>query len=138
MTTDAKPAVAKAGVAQGHPVRHASGYHPARPPLRQMPGVIAVSIYMMILAGLDVFYVVDHRIGPIYLILSAFFVAGALGLLLLFRWAWALTLAAVALLSALFLRAYFTDHSYPALEQGLINLVIFLYLVRTELRDKLR
>jgi hypothetical protein len=104
-----------------------------------MPGVIAVSVYMMLLAGIDVFYVVDHRIAPVYLIFSAFFVAAALGLLMLLRWAWALTLAAVALLSALFVRAYFNDHTdYTALEQGLMNLVIFLYLVRTELRDKLR
>ena len=109
-----------------------------RPPLRQMPGVIAVSIYMLILAGVDVVYVVEHRIGILYLVFSAFFVASALGLLLLLRWAWALALAAVALLSALFMRAYFTDQSWPALEQGLLNLVIFLYLVRTHLRDKLR
>jgi hypothetical protein len=103
-----------------------------------MPGVLAVSFYMVLLAGIDVYYVVVHRVGPLYLILSAFFVAAALGLLMLFRWAWALTLAAVALLSALFLRAYFADQSFPALEQGLINLVIFLYLVRTDLRNKLR
>lgn len=110
----------------------------ARPPLRHMPGVVAVSVYMMILAVVDVVYVVEHRIGVLYLVFAAFFVASALGLLLLLRWAWALALAAVALLSALFIRAYFSSQSWPALEEGLMNLVIFLYLVRTSVRDKLR
>ncbi len=133
MTTDANPTADESGK-----VPLLADHHSPRPPFRQMPGVVAVSLYMMILAGLDVFYVVEHRIGVLYLVLSAFFVASALGLLLLLRWAWALALSAVALLSALFIRAYFNNQSWPALEQGLINLVIFLYLVRTELRDKLR
>ena len=133
MTTDIDMTAAKTGRAPIHTSTEA-----ARPPLRQMPGIIAVSVYMLILAGLDVAYVVQQRIGPLYLIFSAFFIASAIGLLLLFRWAWSLALAAVALLSALFLRAFFTDQSFEALEQGLLNLVIFLYLVRTDLRDKLR
>jgi hypothetical protein len=133
MTTDSKTTPTSTAPA---PVR--SEQQSERPPLRQMPGIVAVSFYMILLAGIDVYYVVTHRVGFLYLILSAFFIAGALGLLMLLRWAWALTLAAVALLSALFLRAYFTDQSFAALEQGLVNLVIFLYLVRTDLRDKLR
>ena len=133
MTTDANPTANGSGK-----VHLLADHHSPRPPFRQMPGIVAVSIYMLILAGIDVVYVVEHRIGILYLVFSAFFVASALGLLLLLRWAWALALAAVALLSALFLRAYFSDQSWPALEQGLINLVIFLYLVKTDLRDKLR
>jgi hypothetical protein len=133
MTTDANPTANDSGK-----VHLLADHHSPRPPFRQMPGIVAVSIYMLILAGIDVVYVVEHRIGILYLVFSAFFVASALGLLLLLRWAWALALAAVALLSALFLRAYFSDQSWPALEQGLINLVIFLYLVKTDLRDKLR
>jgi len=138
MTTDANTAQENAGTAPGHSAPQGSGDHTARPPLRQMPGIIAVSAYMIILAVLDVIYVVQHRIEMFYLIFSVFFIAAAFGLLLLLRWAWALTLAAVALLSALFLRGYFNDHSWAALEEGLLNLVIFLYLVRTELRDRLR
>jgi hypothetical protein len=108
-----------------------------QPALRQMPGLVAVSLYMVLLAAADVYFVVTHRIGYVYLIFSAFFVAAAFGLLMLFRWAWALTLAAVALLSAICLRAFFMDHSLSALQEGLVNLVIFLYLVRIDLRSKL-
>jgi hypothetical protein len=133
MTTESSPTSTPAGTAPAAPA------HPQeRPSLRHMPGIVAISCYMTLLAGIDVYYVVIHRVGPLYLILSALFVASALGLLMLFRWAWALTLAAVALLSALFLRAYFNDKSFDAFMQGVINLVIFLYLVRTELRDRLR
>jgi hypothetical protein len=137
MTTDARTNATDAAETTAQENQIESKIAP-RATLRHMPGVIAVSVYMVILAGIDVVYVMQHRIGALYLVLSALFVAAALGLLLLFRWAWALTLAAVALLSALYLRAFFIGQSYPALEQGLFNLVIFLYLVRTKVRDKLR
>jgi uncharacterized membrane protein (DUF2068 family) len=93
---------------------------------------------MLMLAAITVVSVMMGRIGPVSLVLAVLFVAGALGLLMLFRWGWALTLAAAALSSALFLFNYFTEHSYAALEQGLISLVIFLYLVRADVRDRMR
>jgi hypothetical protein len=76
--------------------------------------------------------------GFIYLVFSALFIAGALGLLLLLRWAWALTLAAVAILSGSFLWGFSLQHSYSSLVQGLLNLLFFLYLVRTDVREKLK
>jgi hypothetical protein len=54
------------------------------------------------------------------------------------RWAWALTLAAVALSAGSFLWGYSTQHAFPSLVQGLLNLVFFLYLVRTDVREQLR
>jgi len=71
------------------------------------------------------------------LIFPALFVAAGLGLLLLLRWAWALTLAAVALLAGWFLWSFTTQHVAGSLVQGLLNLVFFLYLVRTDVRRKL-
>jgi hypothetical protein len=109
-----------------------------RPRLLKLPGLIASSIYMLLLAAITVGYVIKGRVGPVYLVLAVLFLAGALGLLMLFRWGWALTLAAAALSSVSFLLNYLTEHSYYALEQGLISLVIFLYLVRTDVREKLR
>jgi uncharacterized membrane protein (DUF2068 family) len=72
------------------------------------------------------------------LIFSALFIAAALGLLLLLRWAWALALAAMALLVALYLWKFAASHDFPYAIQGLLNLVFFLYLVRIEVREKLR
>ena len=109
-----------------------------KPSLLQFPGIVAISVYMLMVAGYTVASVVSHSIGPVYLVFSTLFIAAALGLLLLFRWAWALTLAAVALMAALFLWSFAAQHQRPSLVQGLINLVIFLYLVRSDLREKLR
>ena len=109
-----------------------------RASLLKLPGLIAISLYMILLSGFTVVNVVEQRSGLIYLVFSVFFIAGALGLLLLLRWAWALTLAAVAILSGSFLWGFSLQHSYPSLVQGLLNLFFFLYLVRTDVREKLK
>jgi hypothetical protein len=106
--------------------------------LLSLPALAAISLYMVVLAVVDVFGVVGGQFRPIYLVLAAFFLAAAGGLLLLFRWAWALTLAAVVLLAGLFIFKFYTDHQLPFIIQGLMNLIFFLYLVRPEVREKLR
>ena len=105
--------------------------------LLKLPGLIAMSAYMILLAVVAVVYVVQGRVGALYLIFPALFVAAGLGMLLLLRWAWALTLAAVALLAGWFLWSFTTQHDSAALVQGLLNLVFFLYLVRTDVRRNL-
>ena len=109
-----------------------------RAPLMRLPALIAISFYLLLLSGISVVDVVTGHYTPVYLIFSVFFIAGALGLLLLLRWAWALSLAALALLSAMFLFQFFTQHILMFLMQGLLNLLFFFYLVRTEVREKLK
>lgn len=104
----------------------------------QLPGLIAISLYMFVLAGINVLGIVSGQVQPAFLIFSALFIAAALGLLMLLRWAWALTLAAVVLLAALFLWKFASSHDFPYAVQGLLNLVFFLYLVRTGVREQLR
>ena len=58
--------------------------------------------------------------------------------MMLLRWAWALALSAVLLLACYNLWVFSTAHMAPALVQGLLNLVFFLYMIRTEVREKLR
>jgi hypothetical protein len=106
--------------------------------LLHLPGLIAISVYMILLAVVAVVYVVQGRVGPVFLVFPALFIAGGLGLLLLLRWAWALTLAAVALLAGWFFWTFMTRHFTDLLVLGLINLVCFLYLVRSDVRVKLR
>jgi hypothetical protein len=55
-----------------------------------------------------------------------------------FRWAWALALAAVALLSGYNFWLFSTQHTTVGLVQGSLNLVFFLYLVRAQVRESLR
>jgi hypothetical protein len=111
---------------------------PERQGLLKLPGLAAISFYMLILAGVNVLAVVSGQFRPLFLVFSAIFIAAALGLLVLLRWAWALTLGAMALLTGLFVWRFSQQHEIPFLVQGLLNLVFFLYLVRTEVREKLR
>ena len=106
--------------------------------LLPLPALLAISLYMVVLAVVDIIGVVNGQFRPIYLVLAALFLAAAGGLLMLFRWAWSLTLAAVVLLAGLFFFKFYTDQQFPYIIQGLMNLVFFLYLVRPEVREKLR
>jgi signal transduction histidine kinase len=106
--------------------------------LLQLPSLAAISLYMMVLAGINVLGVAAGQTPPAFLVFSALFIAAGLGLLLVLRWAWALTLAAVVLLVAMFLWKFAASHDFPVAVQGLLNLVFFLYLVRIEVREKLR
>jgi hypothetical protein len=104
----------------------------------QLPGLIAISLYMFLLAVVIVFGVVaGGHYPPLFLVLSVMFIAASGGLMRLLRWAWALALAAVLLLAIYNLWIFFTLHQAAGLVQGLLNVVFFLYLVRTEVREKL-
>jgi glycerol-3-phosphate acyltransferase PlsY len=115
---------------------------PTRPPNRDLlslPGLAAISLYLLILAGVIILGVVaGGHYPPLFLVFAAGFISASAGLLMLFRWAWALVLAAVFLLVIYNLWIFSTQHMGAALVQGLLNLVFFLYLVRPEVREKLR
>jgi len=102
------------------------------------PALAAIALYLLLLAGTIVLGVVSGgHYPPVFLVFSALFIAACGGLLMLFRWAWALALAAVLLLAAYNLWIFSSRHQPSTLVQGLLNLVFFLYLVRPELREKL-
>ena len=63
-----------------------------------LPGVVAIALYMLVLAAVITFGVVGKHVPWIFLLLAPFFVTASFGLLRMFRWAWALTLSAVFLL----------------------------------------
>lgn len=111
---------------------------PPRRELLPLPGLAAIGLYMLVLAGVSALGVVGGKFPPLFLVFSVLFVTASLGLLMLFRWAWALTLGAVVLLVALFGWKFSTEHQAPYIVQGLLNLVFFLYLIRTEVRSKLK
>jgi hypothetical protein len=103
-----------------------------------LPGLVAIAVYLLLLAATNVVGVVRGQTHPLYLAFSAVFIAAALGLVRLLRWAWALALAAMVLLAAAFFWQFAKLHLGPALVQGLLNLVFFFYLVRAEVRERLR
>lgn len=108
----------------------------ARMPL---PGLAAIALYLLVLSGVIILGVVQgQHYPPFFLFFSVFFIAASAGLLMLLRWAWAMALAAVFLLMAYNIWIFSAQHEAPALVQGLFNLVFFLYLVRPEVREKLK
>jgi hypothetical protein len=104
-----------------------------------LPGVVAIALYMLVLAGVIIVGVVAGRhYPPIFLIFAPLFMASSAGLLMLFRWAWSLALAAVLLLASYNLWIFTHNHQLAGLVQGLLNLVFSLYLIRPEVRERLR
>lgn len=102
-----------------------------------LPGLAAIALYMMLLAGINLVGVVRGDIRPFYLFFSAAFLTAAFGLLFMFRWAWIMTLAAIVLMASLFFWKFAGSHEVSNLVQGALNLVFFLYLVRAEVRESL-
>jgi hypothetical protein len=117
------------------------GKAPSQSPTRDrfpLPGLLAISLYLLALAGVIILGVAGGRHYPsLFLILAAAFITASAGLILMLRWAWALALSAVFLLVCYNLWIFGAQHLAPALVQGLLNLVFFLYLVRPEVRSKL-
>ena len=106
-----------------------------------LPGVAAICFYLLLLAGIIVLGVAGRHYRPIFLVLAALFITASAGLVLSFRWAWALALSAV---SAVFLLTgyngwiFASQRQAPAAVQAILNLVFFLYLIRPEVRARLR
>ena len=103
-----------------------------------LPGIIALALYMLVLSAAVAFGVVTRHLPPFLLVLTPFFVTASFGLLRMFRWAWALSLSAVFLLMTYNFFLFFAQNQPPGAVQGVLNLVFFFYLVRTDVRRRLR
>lgn len=103
-----------------------------------LPGLVAISFYLLLLAVVIIIGVVGGHYPVVFVLLPVFLFAACGGLLMLFRWAWAMALAAVLMLGGYNVWIFAHLHMVPALVQGLLNMVFFFYLVRTEVREKLR
>ena len=104
----------------------------------QLPGLLAIALYLLLLSGVLILGVVGQHYPALLLILAAAFMTASAGLILLLRWAWAGALAAVFLLACYNMWIFSETHSGAPVIQGLLNLVFFLYLVRSEVRSRLR
>jgi hypothetical protein len=103
-----------------------------------LPGVVAIALYMLVLAAVVTFGAIGKHLPMLLLLLAPFFVTASFGLLRMFRWAWALTMGAVFLLMTYNLWLFFMHQQAPGAVQGLLNMLFFLYLVREDVRKRLR
>jgi hypothetical protein len=102
------------------------------------PGIAAVCIWNLLLCGIGLIGVITHNLPPTVMILCLFYAVAANGLLKLRRWGWALTLAAAFLSMCYGVYVFFHFHQLPMAVMVMVNLVIFLYLVRPEVLERLK
>jgi uncharacterized membrane protein (DUF2068 family) len=103
-----------------------------------LPGMAAISLWMLALAVLGVVGVLQHQYPTGVLVLSTALAAAGLGLIRLRRWGWALCLAAVFLSMCFGCYSLFRFHQLQWVVMAAVNLVFFLYLVRPEVTGRLR
>ena len=64
--------------------------------------------------------------------------AGVFGLLRMRRWGWAIATAGALLLASGYVFLFTRTHGLPYLVQALFGAVFFLYLVRSDVRERMR
>ena len=113
---------------------------PAEPGKRRLPlpGMAGIALYMFAISAVIAFGVVGHHIPPIFLVVSLLTACASFGLLRLQRWGWALSLAATFLLMIYQFYILFRSHQGASGVMGALNLVLFLYLVRPEVIERLK
>jgi hypothetical protein len=122
--------------------RHLPGT-PAGESKGMLPGMALIGMFLLLLSMINVFAAMRGAFGTgaaKYSILAVctLMVIGVFGLLRLRRWGWALTTAGCLLMAAGYFYAFHRTHIPPYIVNGLFDLVFFLYLSRTEVRDRLR
>ena len=108
-----------------------------------LPGVAGICLFMLLMTMINAFAALQGKFGTGggkygVLALCTLLAAGVFGLLRLRRWGWALVLGGCLTLCIGNLFVFQRTHVGPFLVQGLFAMVFFLYLVRTEVRDRLR
>ena len=103
-----------------------------------LPGMAGIALYMLVLSAVIAFGVIGHHYPPLLLIVSGLTAYASFGLLRQRRWGWALSLAATFLLMIYQFYLLFRLHETPRGIMGALNLVLFLYLVRPEVIERLK
>ena len=110
---------------------------PAKP-LNLLPGMAFICIWMLLLCAIGLIGVITHHLPPFVVIICVVYAVAANGLLKMRRWGWALTLAAAFLSMCYGVYVLFHFHQLPIIVMVTVNLVIFLYLVRPFVLERLK
>ncbi len=108
-----------------------------------LPGMAVIGLYLLLFSMLNAFAAATGKFGAgaaKYSILSicTLMAVGILGMLGLRRWGWAITSAGCVLMAAGYFYGFHASHRAPYIVQGLFAMVFFFYLVRPEVRERLR
>jgi hypothetical protein len=114
--------------------------HPERG--RMLPGIAGIALFLLVLALINTFAALNNNFPGIYkygiLALCSVLVVGIFGLLKMRRWGHSIVLAGCLLLSSSYFYYFSRVRQLPMLVQGFFMLLFFLYLVRPEVRDRMR
>jgi hypothetical protein len=108
-----------------------------------LPGVAGICLFLLFFTMVNVYAALRNAYGIGFgkygvLTICSLLAVGIFGLLRLNRWGWALVIAGCLLVSAGDLYFFSKTHVAFFLIRGAFEMVFFLYLVRTEVRDRLR
>jgi hypothetical protein len=110
---------------------------------QMLPGVAGICLFMLFLTLMNVFGALRNTFGMGLakygvLALCTLLVAGIFGLLRMRRWGWALVLAGCVMLFTGDFFFFEKTRSGFFMIRGMFSLIFFLYLVRDEVRSRLR
>jgi hypothetical protein len=125
----------------GFSTRHLPGT-PAGESKGMLPGMAFIGMYLLLLAMLNAFAALRGIYGTGFARYGIFgicslMVIGVFGFLRLRRWGWAIVAAGFLLLAAGDFYLYRHQHVGFLLIRALFSIVFFLYLSRTEVRERL-
>ncbi|MHB1022447.1 MAG: hypothetical protein ACYC46_03970 [Acidobacteriaceae bacterium] len=108
-----------------------------------LPGVAGIAMWMLALALIGVVGVLHHAFpsqGALFAVLpiSTLLALAGLGLLQMRRWGWAIALASVLLMACYYSYTALRTHQLNGLFMAVIDLLFFLYLMRPNVRERLR
>jgi len=108
-----------------------------------LPGMALIGMYLLLLAMLNAFAAMRGAFGQSaakfsILGVCTLLVVGVFGMFRLLRWGWALVTSGCLLMAAGYFYGFHRTHIPPYIVNGLFALVFFLYLSRTEVRERLR
>jgi len=108
-----------------------------------LPGVAGICLFLLFFTMVNVYGALTGAYGSGagkygVLAICTLLATGIFGLLRLYRWGWAVVVAGCLLVAAGDMYFYSKTHVVFFVIRGLFELVFFLYLVRPEVRDRLR
>lgn len=108
-----------------------------------LPGMAMIGIYLLLMAMMNAFAAARGVFGQNevkygILCICSLLVVGVFGMLRLRRWGWALVSGGCLVMAAGYFYGFHRVHATPYIVNGLFALCFFLYLVRPEVRERLR
>ena len=114
-----------------------------QPKSQLLPGVAAIALYMLFMTGINAFGALRGMFRTVaagygVLAVCTLLAIGVFGLLKMRRWGWALVMGGAIFLALGDVFYFRMTHAPFFLIRAALEMIFFLYLVRTDVRERLR